>query len=350
MTGKSIRRILESGPIEASAPCRIDMGGTLDISTFYYPLRHLSPCTVNIAIDLRTRVTLLPFDSGKIRVTSAGFRSATFEAQQAPFDHPLGLIFAIAEYFGIQGIHIVIESSSPPRSALGGSSSAGVALIWALTRLFRKSGGPPASRRSVALLEHGIEASVAGVPCGLQDQLAAVFGGVNAWYWRSDFKNGPFQRVPLVSNRSCAELERHLLLAYCGIPHESRSVNSIWIRQFVSGRHRGIWEEIVALTHEFGTALSEKKYKKAAERVSAETVLRRRMTPQVLDEIGRKLVACAESENCGARFTGAGGGGCIWAVGETKEIEKLKPKWESIVSGRRGARLLKIGIDSKGVL
>jgi D-glycero-alpha-D-manno-heptose-7-phosphate kinase len=66
----SIRGILEAGWIEASAPCRIDMGGTLDISTFYYPLRHLLPCTFNIAVNLRTRVRLFPYKEGNVIISS----------------------------------------------------------------------------------------------------------------------------------------------------------------------------------------------------------------------------------------------------------------------------------------
>jgi len=58
----NLKDILKYRLIEASAPCRIDMGGTLDISTFYYPLMHLNPCTFNIAINLRTRVSLFPFE------------------------------------------------------------------------------------------------------------------------------------------------------------------------------------------------------------------------------------------------------------------------------------------------
>ena len=68
----NFQRILEKQTIEASAPCRIDMGGTLDIRTFYYQLRHLSPCTFNIAVDLRTRVRLLPYCDGRIRISSKG--------------------------------------------------------------------------------------------------------------------------------------------------------------------------------------------------------------------------------------------------------------------------------------
>ena len=45
-----IRNILKAGPITASAPCRIDMGGTLDLSTFYIPLRSLKPCTLYLTL------------------------------------------------------------------------------------------------------------------------------------------------------------------------------------------------------------------------------------------------------------------------------------------------------------
>ena len=178
---KSLKGILEQGCIEGSAPCRIDMGGTLDISTFYYPLMHLNPCTFNMAINLRTRVSIFPIEKKTIRISSRGFKAADFSLGSAPFNHPLGLMFAIASFFRAEGIHIVIDSASPPRSALGGSSAAAVALIAAFSKCFEKDGKKPMPRRRIVLLAHAIEQGVAGVPCGLQDQLAAAFGGVNAW-------------------------------------------------------------------------------------------------------------------------------------------------------------------------
>ena len=78
--------------------------------------------------------------------------------------------------------------------------------------------------------------------------------------------------------------------------------------------------------------------------------LRTKMTPEVLDFIGKKLVNSAVANNCGARFTGAGGGGCIWAIGEKEYVAKLKIEWESILSERKEARLLDFNIDSKGLL
>ena len=96
---RQVNEILKSDRIEASAPCRIDMGGTLDISSFYYPLSYLNPCTFNIALAMRTRVRIVPFDKGYIKISSKGFESAVFALEKVPFDHPMGLMFAIASFF-----------------------------------------------------------------------------------------------------------------------------------------------------------------------------------------------------------------------------------------------------------
>lgn len=343
------KKILAAGSVEASAPCRIDMGGTLDISTFYYPLRYLLPCTFNIAMDLRTKVRLLPYEKGMIKVSSKGFKTAKYPIDQTPFNHPLGLVFAIAVYFWAGGVHIIIDSSSPPRSALGGSSAAAVALIGAFLSLCDNINKKPVSKRSIAILAHKLEASVAGVPCGLQDQLAATFGGVNAWFWDGDMKGTVFKKKMIVKKSSFGKLEKNLLLAYCGVPHESRDINGKWVRHFLSGKNREFWSEIALLTGKFVDALSDNDIKGAAKWMNMELAIRRKMTPEVLDKIGEKLAEAAHGQGCGARFTGAGGGGCIWALGETEDIDNLKVIWDGILSTRKEAVLLDIKIDSNGL-
>ena len=347
---KKLRKLLESKSIEASAPCRIDMGGTLDIPTFYYPLHHLSPCTFNIALGLRTRVILWPYSRGRIKISSRGFKDAEFPATAAPFDHPLGLMFATAAFFNAAGIHIAIESQSPPRSALGGSSAAAVALIAAFLKLKGQTESDgQAGRRSVALLAYQLEQSTAGVACGFQDQLAAVYGGVNVWHWQADPERSVFRRKMVVGKKSHKELERHLLLAYCGKPHESKDVNGKWVKQFLCGENRDLWAEIIACTRQFGEALAERNYQQAAVHMNRETAIRRKMTPDVLDKVGERLVGLALQNDCGARFTGAGGGGCLWAVGEIENIDRLRSLWQESLSSIKEACLLDVGIDSKGV-
>lgn len=349
-TKGELTNLLTAAPIITSAPCRIDMGGTLDIRTFYLPLGYLSPCTVNIALNLRTTVTLLPYDAGFVRVTSKGFDSACYPLDTAPFKHPLGLIFAVAGYFRAEGVHIVIDSASPPRSALGGSSVAAVALVAAFGAAGAKMGlGPEPTAAQAATLAHAIEESVAGVPCGTQDQLAAAFGGANAWYWHDGLEGPAFTRKVLVPDRAAGEFERHFMVAYCGIPHESRDINSRWVRGFLAGESRNQWVEITRHTHRFEEAILKMDLPGAIDAMNREMAIRKEMTPDVLDDIGGQLAAAAKKAGCGARITGAGGGGCIWALGEIENIDRLRSEWCSILSTRADARLLTAGIETRGV-
>jgi D-glycero-alpha-D-manno-heptose-7-phosphate kinase len=327
------------------------MGGTLDISTFYFPLRHLKPLTFNLAVALRTKVCLKSFEPGWIKVSSRGFEDAVFVIDEVPFCHPMGLMFAIAAYFRAGGVHIEIDSASPIRSALGGSSVAAVALITAFTRLReQRLGVEKFSRKDTALLAHSIEQSVAGIPCGLQDMLAATFGGAYVWQWTGRPGSTFYTKQKVVEAKIYKQLERSLLLAYCGTPHESVDINGRWVRQFSAGKFRSHWAEIVQMTHNFVNSLKCGDYTGAGRAMNREVDLRCEMTPEVLDDIGRQLVTKARGEGCGARFTGAGGGGCIWALGRPENIKNLKPSWQSILEGKPEACLLDITIDPYGVL
>jgi D-glycero-alpha-D-manno-heptose-7-phosphate kinase len=314
-------------------------------------LRHLDPCTFNIALGLRTRVRLQPYTKGVIKISSRGFKDAEYPADAAPFDHPLGLMFATATYFNAGGVHIDIESGSPPRSALGGSSVAAVALVAALATVFQRGGESDnnINRRLIALLAYKLEETVAGVPCGSQDQLAAAYGGVHVWYWKDRPDQSHFKRIVAVKKEYHKELERRLLLAYCGKPHVSKDINGRWIQQFFAGKNRVVWKEIIDQTRQFAAALTDRNYSQAVVHMNRETDLRRAMTPDVLDNVGVRLVESALQNGCGARFTGAGGGGCIWALGESENVDRLRPLWEESLSTRKEARLLDAKIDTAGV-
>jgi D-glycero-alpha-D-manno-heptose-7-phosphate kinase len=346
----ALNKLLESEMIETSAPCRIDCGGTLDIKTFYYTLRHMSPCTFNIALNLKTRVRLLPYSLGVVRISSGGFEDEEYPIEEVPFTSPLGLMFAIASYFQADGVHIRIESESPPKSALGGSSTAAVALIGAFSKACARLGEEPLSKENTVLLAYNIEDSILPVSCGIQDQLAAAFGGVNAWHWPSAPDEPPFKKVEVIGQDDYLELEDRILLAYCGVPHESKDVNGKWVRQFMAGENRSHWEEIVRCTNDFIGALKVKNWTDAVDAMNREVAIRIKMTPEVFTDVGEKLRREAAQKKCAARFTGAGGGGCMWALGEKDDISRLRSSWEEILSEEEGGKLLEVKVDGEGLV
>ena len=347
----ALKKVLEKEPVRAEAPCRVDMGGTVDMPALHYAIRNTDTVTFNIAVALRTKVTLLPHRAGYVKVSSTGFDSAEYPEDKSPFiGHPLGLMFAVAAFFRASGVHVVVESGSPVRSALGGSSAAVVALVAAFARAWTGLGERPLSLRQVVLLSHGIESNTAGVPCGLQDQLAAAYGGVNAWYWHPTASGPGYDKRTVVPPKGHAKLNERLLLAYCGSPHDSIDVNSVWVREFLKGTTRDKWTQMCRHTVDFVEALAKGDYAEAAACMNREVAIRREMTPNVLTPIMEKLVDTAVENGCGGRFTGAGAGGCVWALGEKGALAKVKAEWDEILAGAETARLLPINVDGQGVL
>jgi D-glycero-alpha-D-manno-heptose-7-phosphate kinase len=258
-------------------------------------------------------------------------------------------MFAVAAHFNAAGVHIRIESASPPRSALGGSSVAAVALVGALARCRALAGGADLQRDQIVRRAHEIEATVAGVPCGIQDQLAAAYGGINIWHWNVDANGLAVGRESLMTSMAPETFQTHVLVAYGGLPHESRDVNGTWVRQFLAGKQRSAWQRVAECVRWFSKAFANGDWAAAAEAMNAETAIRREMTPEVLDDLGTALVEAAAAKGCGGRFTGAGGGGCLWAVGEAGPIRGLRMVWADLLSGREEARFLDVNPDWQGL-
>ena len=238
----SLHQVLAAQPVSASAPCRIDMGGTLDISTFHLPLRRHAPCTVNIAMALRTRVvTCSPMAWGQVKVSSRGFESAVFPTNRAPFRHPLGLMFAIAAFLRCRrrshpdrlGISAAQRPSAGPRRRLwpwwppcrpplNGHGAKAPAF---------PSGNRLAGPRHRSRCRRG---ALAGSRTSWPPPLAGSTSGIGS----RGSGSPPFARrrcPPAPGDESLAD---HLLLAYCGVPHESKDVNGRWVQQFLAGEKR----------------------------------------------------------------------------------------------------------------
>jgi D-glycero-alpha-D-manno-heptose-7-phosphate kinase len=346
----SVREILEQHAVKASAPCRIDSGGTWDIKALALPLERIGPVTVNMALNLRTWVSLSPFRDGWVRVSSEGFpRGEEYPHESLPFNSPFGLFFAAILHFGFHGLQGHIKSDSPVKSALGGSSTALIALLKALSKVSVMLGQKKLSGREILHIGYHLEDGVSGGYCGIQDQAAAVYGGVNRWTWRYGERHSSFKRESLLDIKGQRELSKRILVAFSGKSHASLRMNRSWINDFLSGTTRSGWVRVNEVVNLLAKAIEGEDWGKAARLLRKEMAIRREITPDALIPVTEKLVDQAEKAGCGARFAGAGGGGSIWALGEVDRIRDLRKMWEMTLAPIRGGRLLDCTIDPIGV-
>ena len=347
----SVRKILQRNSIEASAPCRIDSGGTWDIKAIAIPFEKIRPATVNMALDLRTSVLIFPFRDRWVEISSDGFsKKEAFHFDSLPFNSTFGIFFAAIAHFGFHGLQVRITSDSPVRSALGGSSTALVSLIKALSKLREAIGLKGLSLREILHLGYHIEDGISGGNCGLQDQAAAVYGGVNKWLWTYGKKNSNLKRESLIDSKWQKELSKRILVAYSGKSHVSADINRSWIHSFLKGDTRKGWIEINEVVSNFADSIKEKNWESSVALLKAEMAIRREITPDALIPETSMLIDQAEEEGCAARFTGAGAGGSVWALGDPDRIRTLRLIWNSSLQNVKGGRLLECSIDHRGVI
>lgn len=345
-----VKDFLLEEPVVVSAPCRVDSGGTWDIKALALPFETIRPTTVNIALTLRTSASLHPYEAGRVKISSTGFpKPEIFPVDRLPFHTRFGLFFAAVSFFGFHGLEVRISSQSPVRSALGGSSTALVALLSALSKAALRLGRKGLSKKEMLYVGYHLEDGISGGNCGIQDQAAAVYGGVQQWEWSYGNQNALFRRRELLDREGQRALSRHLLVAYSGMRHTASSVNRRWIRDFLSGRTRAGWLEVNETVRRFGRAIEARDWNRAAALMREEMGVRREITPEALTPVTQDLIETAENVGCGARFTGAGAGGSLWAMGDGEAIETLRTLWKARLAKIKGASILDCGVDPSGV-
>lgn len=115
---------------------------------------------------------------------------------------------------------ITLYSNAPPGAAAGTSAAVSVALVGALRAL---STDAPFLPYEAATLAHRLETEKLGLQCGIQDQLASAYGGINL----IEMYEFPHARVHSLRmpNALWWELEHRLAAVYVGAPHRSSEVH-----------------------------------------------------------------------------------------------------------------------------
>jgi len=175
-----------------------------------------------------------------------------------------------------------INSKSPVRSALGGSSTAIVALIKALSKVAVSLGNKGCTKKEILHLAYHLEDGISGGNCGIQDQAAAVYGGVHQWEWRYGNRTAPLQKNSLLDGEGRKRLSKRLLVAYSGKSHTSSLTNHQWIKDFLSGKTRPGWVKANEIVRQFGEAVKAWEWNRAASLLREEMSIRREITPEAL--------------------------------------------------------------------
>jgi len=320
---------------EGRAPCRADLaGGTLDI----WPLGILHPGSVTVNAALAEEV-LVRVDDG---ADAGEVWHATHDAVWRPLrlEDRSDLTVAVVGWLRPEGgVRVRVERQPPVGSGLGGSSSYAVALAAALLEL----AGATIPDKDMVAVVRDLEARVLQAPTGVQDQWAAVRGGVLALH----LEPGAPRLEPLdVSPRW---LDERLTVVYTGVRHSSGMVNWQVIRRRLEGESETVaaLDAIAAAARACRAALLEGDETAVGDAIAAEWAARRRLAPEVCPpELDRLTEIAVRTGARAVKACGAGGGGSmlVWHPPERRPAIEA-----ALLAAAPAGRVIARGVATRGV-
>lgn len=325
--------------IDASAPTRIDLaGGTLDIWPLY--LYHEGAQTLNVAISLRARCSIRPRNDRRIVIVSedTGGRVEADHWSELRDNRELRLLGRLLHYFRAEGLELHTRCDSPMGAGIAGSSALNIAVCSALAAWSRQ----PRSDEALLQIAMNVEAQAIDVPTGVQDYRPALYGGVAAIELGVD----GVKRVELPV--APEELERRLVLAYTNASRNSGINNWEVTKRHIDGDKNvqasfGRIRDIAAAMRD---ALERGDWPRVGTHIAEEWDNRKRLAPGVTTpEIDVMLAAAERAGARGGKVCGAGGGGCLFCIGEPAAVPAIRAALQGA-----GARLLDFRVERRGLV
>jgi D-glycero-alpha-D-manno-heptose-7-phosphate kinase len=324
--------------IDSSAPTRIDFaGGTLDIWPLY--LFHEGAQTLNAAISLRARCSIRPRPDTRLTIVSedTGQRIEVAHWSELRDNHDLRLLGRLLHHFRVEGMELHTSSESPMGAGIAGSSALNIALCGALAAWTGASLDDDALMR----IAMNVEAQTIDVPTGVQDYRPALYGGISA----VELGVAGVERVGLPVDRN--ELQRRLVLVYTGASRNSGINNWEVTKRHIDGdlEVRTRFARISEIAGHMRRALEAADWVEVGRQIAAEWENRKRLAPGVTTaEIDAMLAAAAAAGAYGGKVCGAGGGGCLFCIGDPEDVPAIRQALAAC-----GARLLEFQIEPDGL-
>jgi D-glycero-alpha-D-manno-heptose-7-phosphate kinase len=296
----------------ARAPVRFcDLGGWTD--TRIVP----RGAVLNFAARLYTYVTLGVKEGAEtvnLESLDTDERYSFHDIRRVEYNGVLDLLKAAVARSGIEtrrgGLYPVrrevtvqVRSDAPPASGLGSSAALGVAAMAALAAYQRRPLLPHELARQSQLLE----VEDLKLECGVQDQFAAAYGGVN--FMEVEYPSARVFPLPLSPSTRC-ELEDRFVLVYTGRSHFSSAMHQKVIGE--ADRHRGDFDELAKAAIAGKEALLTGDPDAFAGAMNRNWAAQKNLHPEITTpEIEALHRAAFQAGAVGFKANGAGGGGTV---------------------------------------
>jgi len=297
--------------IRARVPVRISFGGGgTDVSPY---TEQYNGCALNATIQKYAWATLELRDDKKVYIESYDFHdNVTYDSvDDVSLDGKLELQKAVILHYKKHiktGFNLFLRTDYPPRSGLGGSASAFVAVIGVFNHLLNED---RQSSYEIAETAFNLERNVLHIKGGRQDQYAAVFGGLNFL----EFKGNDWVKInPLrLPDNYMLELEKHLVLVR--LPQQRGKKGDVIHDQISKAQKNDAalidaMHETKKIAHAMKKSLLKGDFSRFGKLMHEAWQQKKRFSPLVTNESIDHLYQEAQKAGAiGGKITGAGGGG-----------------------------------------
>ena len=294
------------GQVHVQAPVRVlDAGGWTD--TWF--AQGGTVCNLAVEDGIEVVATLGRGDSGladgtvELDLPFYGDRYSFSLDDALPGLHPL-LEAAVRRWAPARGpLSVEVNSSVPPGSGLGTSASVVVGLIVALKALRDEV----LDRAAVARAAHEIEAVDLGLESGVQDQVAAAYGGATL----IEVAEYPDVEVqPLDLTRDTWEaLTRRMLTVFLGSSRHSTDVHQAVIAHLSTNEvGAALFPPLRSAAHQAAAALTNGNIEEYGVAMIANTEGQAALHPALVDSTAQEVIEVARQHGAvGWKVNGAGG-------------------------------------------
>jgi len=331
--------------INAVAPTRIcDVGGWTDTHFAKFG------AVFNIAIYPYVEVQVHPVAAGnsanKLIIATENYgTSYTLNPENIVYDkNPL--IEAAIKCMALPpdlALKINIFSYAPPGASMGTSAAVSVALIGALDTLTGKKMAPHA----MAAMAHSIETQELGLECGVQDQIASAYGGINL-IEISDFPKANISPLA-ITDAIWWELEHRLVLTYIGKPHQSSAIHKMVIAGLGPTPHTDQrFERLRQLARLAGPALQAGNFIELGRIFDENTAVQRALHKHLVCNAFEDIISVAgDYQALGCKVNGAGGDGGSIAILTDGDMSKKREMQK--VLDQKGYLTLPVYLSRRGL-